>query len=199
MSENIYQTPQSDVAMDDDGLHAEFYVVSLKKFSILFFSTIGIYSIYWFYKNWSILKGRYNLNIWPAPRALFSIFFAHALFGKIARELKNKTDRDWHGSALATLYVVSSVLSTVLDRVSSKGVGSPITDLLSLLILIPIWGSLYSAQKQVNLACGDEQGESNTQLTGQNIVFMLLGAVLWLLILLGLLMTFGLIPEDFTE
>lgn len=29
-----------------------FYVVSKRKFTILFLSTIGLYYLYWFYKNW---------------------------------------------------------------------------------------------------------------------------------------------------
>ncbi len=96
MSENIYTTPESELLVDDGGVTAEFYVVSLRKFNILFFCTFGVYSIFWFYKNWRIIKTKQNREIWPVPRAIFSIFFAHSLFREIEGELEEKTGEVWN-------------------------------------------------------------------------------------------------------
>ena len=43
-----------------------------------------------------------------------------------------------------------------------------------------------AAQKAANSAAGDPQGESNNTLTAANIVWMVVGVLLWLLVLLGL-------------
>ena len=45
--------------------------------------TVGIYDIYWLYKNYSFLKNRYGLKIDPMGRALFSILYFYDLFKRI--------------------------------------------------------------------------------------------------------------------
>ncbi len=187
-TEDIYQAPESDVVVEEASPTAPFYVVSMNKFTLLFFITLGSYLLYWFYQNWRLVKEREGLSIWPVPRAIFSIFFTHTLFERVEQQLSHREGVTWNGSLMATLYVLFSITSSVLDRLSFNEIGSPTTDILSLLILIPLWQIVASAQRKVNLVCDDEQGTSNSSLTAVNWIFILLGAVLWLLVIVGLLM-----------
>ncbi len=95
------------------------------------------------------------------------------------------------------MYVVFSILSTVFERMSANSIGSPTTDILSILVVAPVWSSLYSAQKHANICCGDNAGESNARLTGLNILFIVVGTIIWVFAILGLLMSIGLVPENF--
>jgi len=196
MSDNIYNAPESEV-LDPEALASErFYVVSMKKFTVLFLATLGLYGLFWFYKHWQIIKDTQERKIWPVPRAIFSIFFAHALFREFEEAASEKTDTKWNSGAWATSYVIFNVCSTVLDRLSTREIGSPGTDVLSILVLFPMWQAVYQAQKRANLACGDPEGHSNARFSGLNMLFIVLGSVLWLMVIVGMLIIVGVIPED---
>jgi hypothetical protein len=102
MTDDIYTAPESALIDAAAEAELEFYVVSPFKFSVLFFVTMGLYSIYWFYKNWSCYKYVHKESIWPVPRGIFNIFFAHSLFGKVNATLqKIGSGHKWSPSALA--------------------------------------------------------------------------------------------------
>lgn len=172
-----------------------FYIVSRKKLAILYLATLGLYGIYWFYKNWSNYKhstsDRFNPDraIWPVPRGLFSIFFVHALF----REIKgfgrdNATLAEWNNEGNATKLVLTMIVSNVLDRLSYRSIGSPYTDLASLLILAPLLTLLVEAQRMINVSCGDPDGESNSRFTKANYAWIVLGTITWILVIIGLML-----------
>src|SRR5687767_2451938 len=82
---DAYKAPLMDDVNDEEApAHSEgsaaVYVVAPTKFMLLAFSTMGMYSLYWFYKNWSLRRRAYGLTIWPVARAIFAVFFAHRLF-----------------------------------------------------------------------------------------------------------------------
>lgn len=172
-----------------------FYVVAPRKAAILFLGTVGYYGIYWFFKQWDCYKdhqpyaSKFGSTIWPVPRALFSIFFYHALFDKI-REYGNRhaAVAAWHSTSHAWLMVVLTLLSGCLDRAANKSLGSPTTDLLSLLILLPLLLGMLRAQRMINVSCDDPDGAGNAALTGANYAWIAFGAVIWLLIAVGLLL-----------
>ncbi|MCH8617911.1 hypothetical protein [Undibacterium sp. TS12] len=170
-----------------------FYVVSRKKLAILYIATLGMYSVYWFYKNWSNYKNRMSdkfdddRSIWPVPRGIFAIFFTHALF----REVKaygddNATVSEWNNESQATKLVLTMIVSNVLDRLSYRSIGSPYTDIASILILAPLLAQLLSAQQMINASCGDPNGESNSRFTVANYAWIVLGLLIWILVIFGI-------------
>ena len=192
MSDNPYQVPDSDLEVNTDESQKMFYIVSKQKFALLFFSTLGIYIIYWFYKNWQIFKEFSGNSIWPVPRAIFSIFFTHSLFREVDSVLtKNNKEFDWKPDTLATIYVIFAITSQVLDRMSIKEIGSPYTDLLSILILPLIYLVLAKAQEAINLSQNDPEGQSNSGYTPANYVWIVLGALLWLMVIFGFIVLLG--------
>jgi hypothetical protein len=186
MQNNPYQAPQSvvqDAPIDQAG---EFYVVSPRKFLIMMIGTLGGYQIYWFYRNWK-LQNQIHQSYWPVARAIFAVFFTHALFRAVDESLrKAQSTYVWAHQNLATIFVAAAIGSQALSRLGAKGVGSPVTDLLGFAALAPVVWALFKAQDAINHASGDPQGQSNDQITGANIGWLVLGGLLWLLSLLGL-------------
>lgn len=182
MSENIYEAPESDVALDD-GVSKEFYVVSPAKYAILYISTLGLYKYYWFYKNWSMYEMSSGVRIRPTMRAIFSIFFTHSLFRLFdAKSKEIDSSYVWSPGGIATIYVLFLIVESLCDGLSSKSIGSPITDIMSLLVFPIIGWTLYKAQFSANIACNDPGGKKNSQLSAVNFIWIFVGAILWLLV-----------------
>jgi hypothetical protein len=195
MNESVYAPPKADLRKhsdaDSNGDNA-FYVVSLYKLTLLFFLTAGMYQLYWFYKNWSGIKdrgtyaGTGDADIWPIPRAIFSIFYVHSLFHKVD-DYATEKERPlaWSADSLATPLMLVILVSNICDRLSYKGIGSPYTDILALLLLVPMYFGFRKAQGYINAACDDAAGISNSEFTGANWAWMIIGGIFWLLIIAG--------------
>jgi hypothetical protein len=198
MDESVYAPPKADLSKPgeagSDGDNA-FYVVSIRKFTLLYFLTLGLYQIFWSYKNWSSYKDRCRYanaegqDIWPIPRAIFSIFFIHSLFYKVEEYAKeNARPLNWNVDTHATLLVFMLIVSSICGRLAGKGIGTPYTDFVSLVLLVPMYFSVRKAQEYINFSCGDAEGISNSQFTGANWAWMVAGAIFWMLALFGLFM-----------
>ena len=62
----------------------EYFYTPLGRFLLFRFFTLGLYDIYWFYKNWIAIKKATGIRrIYPILRSLFAIFFCWSLFKKI--------------------------------------------------------------------------------------------------------------------
>jgi hypothetical protein len=185
---NPYSIPQADIQADKLLLQdtPRFYVVSPTKFLILMIVTVGIYAVYWFYKNWQNYKIKTSQSMWPIARGIFSIFFAHSLFKEVDKTLMtNNIVHNWKPGFLATLYVIFELVSNISDRLSMNGVGLPLTDFLFFPCLAIITYALYQAQLSINKACLDPQGMSNSRFTAPNYFWIVFGVGLWLLIIIG--------------
>lgn len=191
MSDNPYAPTEVRVA-DPTSDETPFYVVSTTKFSVLYLSTVGLYAVYWFYENWRRYRVASGESIWPVARAIFSIFFIHRLFEKVNDQIvRDRATTDWGYVSHATVLVICFIVSTVLDRLAGKGIGSPTTDLLGILMLVPLWLLQLRAQRYINLACKDEAGSGNARFTAANYAWITFGAVIWLLAFVGLVLPEG--------
>tara|TARA_R110002124_G_scaffold72861_2_gene195711 strand:- start:9462 stop:12446 length:2985 start_codon:yes stop_codon:yes gene_type:complete len=63
-----------------------FYPVSLFKLWLLTLATFGIYTSYWFYRNWKCVKAKEKSSIMPIARGIFSPFWYYPLYQKLSRE-----------------------------------------------------------------------------------------------------------------
>jgi hypothetical protein len=194
--ENPYQPPQAPVA--DVGINADegLYVVAPWKFLTLMLGTAGVYSLYWFYKNWSLLNRRHK-SYWPVPRAFFAVFFTHALFEEIAARVRRSANAyAWSPSNLATAYVICAIVQTLLSRLPPGVVDARFAAVASISMLAPITFVLYRGQLASNVAEGDPRGTRNDKLTAANLGWLVLGGVWWSLMLLGLFVIItGRVPQ----
>ncbi|MGH8079298.1 MAG: hypothetical protein ACREP7_01905 [Lysobacter sp.] len=197
---NLYAAPAAEVvqAQGPAGRTDEFYVVSMGKFALLFFGTVSLYQLYWFYAHWSRYRRTHQLSLWPVPRAIFSLFFAHSLANRIEESLRGSRSRfDWTPALPATVYVIAQLISNLADRIPWPSSVETIATTLTLLMVLPSGWALARMQRAANAACADPQGESNRRLTPVNYLWIVLGAALWLVMLLGLLVMF--MPGEFGE
>lgn len=196
MEVNVYAPPAAVVMDAPKSPAAEFYIVSKTKFFALFFATLGAYQLYWFYMHWARYRRYHEAQLWPVARAIFSLFFTHALGGEIAQRLERTGVRHrWFPGTLATGYVLSQIIGTICDRLSANNIGSPATDIVGLVALLPISYCLWGLQRAANIACDEPLAESNRTFTWANWLWIVLGLLLWGLVLIGLGMIFGLFPE----
>ncbi len=189
MDNDIFKPPQADLTPEEKK-ECEFYVVSPSKFLWLSVLTMGLYYIFWFYKNWKNQMLKTEENIWPVMRGIFSVFFTHSLFKRIATKLedKNKT-YDWSVMGMATLFVITTVLSSIIGQLSSgTGNNDNVTFVMfiSFGFLAATIYSIYKAQMAINIACDDPNGDSNSEFSTANTVWLLIGGLFWVLTLLGM-------------
>ena len=89
---NPYAPPTAAVS-DIDGRSTSsettgtpFFAVTTFKYVLMFVCTFSFYQIYWFYKNWQLIKEREGfagLRISPVPRAIFAVFFCYQCFARV--------------------------------------------------------------------------------------------------------------------
>lgn len=156
-----------------------FYVVSTSKLLVLFFTTLGSYQLYWFYKHWKCHAPYAQRKVSPFWRAVFAIFFTHTLFSAFQmRAAERQVGRPL--KEMATLYVVLTIASRVLDRLVSADTPAGPLDLASMVIGLSAVAPLVVAQRVANAACDDPEGATNERFTAVNYVFMGIGSLLWL-------------------
>lgn len=86
---------------------------------------------------------------------------------------------------MATIYVVTSILSYAAGALGGNGLLPPAIEVASNLLLAPNFWALYVAQKAANAACGDTDGNANAIITGANIAWLVVGGLFWLMVLVG--------------
>ncbi|TBU88309.1 MFS transporter permease [Phytopseudomonas dryadis] len=186
--DNLYRTPSADLLVNERPAATTFFVTSTAKLYLMFFLTLGLYSIYWFYKQWDTQRVAMRpKKISPAARSLFNIFFVHSLCARIREQLQARGLDEWKYGLVAWLYILTILGSNALSRVDGQ-VGEMLElMLLAASVILPAW-PLAVIQEKANQASGDPQGASNARLSLQNLLCATPGALLWLLIVVGSLL-----------
>jgi hypothetical protein len=112
MQTNPYAPPQSEVAdLPETAIAAApvFFAVSRTKLFVMSFCTLGLYELYWFYKNWQRVKQRKYENITPLLRAIFPVFFCYSLFHRIRRYRSDLPSNELTAGPLATVWIICSL------------------------------------------------------------------------------------------
>lgn len=185
---NVYAPPQANLQAQEDADTQEmmFYVVSRRKFLLLFLATMGMYAIYWTYRNWRAYKAASGESLWPAVRGVFLVFFTHSLFRHVDEALQRRhLDVKWSAGGDATLIVVITILSNFMDRLGSRMPDTPLLDMISILLLVPLAYLYLRAQTAINTACGDPEGSGNAGYSAANWLFLVIGGIFWVFIAIG--------------
>ncbi len=187
MNDNPYSPPQADLTSAEERAGPpEYYVVSPLKMTVLYFVTLGMYKIYWFYKNWSNYKQYHQDTLWPVPRAIFAIFFVRSLFRHIQfRAAKQQMFGAWDMMTHSAVLTLCILIDNILGRLTIKGIGEPYTDIAAIIVAIAIFFLLLRAQNIINAVCHDPAGASNARFTPANYFWIVLGVLLWALVIIG--------------
>ena len=82
-SEEAEDTPQVPPIVAKNNKKPLYFPVSKLKLILMSLCTLGLYELYWFYKNWKLIRTRTGQNLSPFWRAFFSFIFGYQLFKDI--------------------------------------------------------------------------------------------------------------------
>jgi len=162
----------------------KFYGVSLRKLIIFNVLTCRFYTIYWFCKNWLMVREVEQEDILPIARGLFSIFFCIELFEKIFLRVKIEKKQVLSARGLGWLYIFLSLTGAVISRINFM---PPIAHLLALLILVSTTLPLIYVQRAINLNNKnlDSSFEPENNFSGKEKVVLAVGSVFFALLIIG--------------
>jgi hypothetical protein len=152
------------------------YIISTSKFIVLTIVSFGLYPIWWVYKVWLFFKQRNKMDIMPVARAIFAIFFVHALFTEILQFAKKKGyDKIYDPGWLAVGYIILSLLSRLPEPFW-------MISLVSFVFMLPSFNALNYAKEQSTDFTVHQQESFN----GKQIAVIVVGLLLWVLVIIGL-------------
>ena len=166
-------TDQNDAARPE----LPYFSVSAAKLLVMTFCTSGLYGLYWFYKNWSLIKKRDAPTIRPFWRAFFALFFCHACFKDIrASAEKRGLQNPFNADAMAVGWILTTVLWRLPDPYW-------LVTHLAVLFLLPV----QAAANEINRRDFPDH-EVNSRFSGWNIFGIVVGGLLMVLSVLGTFM-----------
>ncbi|MDP8254154.1 MAG: hypothetical protein P9M14_00255 [Candidatus Alcyoniella australis] len=162
-----------------------FLYIPISRLIVLSILTVGLYEIYWIYKNWSYLKERYDLRIRPFWRGVWGIFFCHSLLRRIHddQEANSLQLPSFTPGYLATGWIIMTIGSNLVARIPGA---------LSTIIFpfIPSFLFLVPVQKYINsISIIRNPNEKYHSWSTGHIVCIIIGTVVWGLSIFGLLTT----------
>ncbi len=107
-----YAPPGSDVEpVLHQGGSAQplWFAVSPFKLVVMCTVTMQFYTVYWFYKQWSMVKSREKSSIFPVMRGIFAIFFVFQLFNRV-RDSAGPFGVGLNATVLACAWAATSLL-----------------------------------------------------------------------------------------
>lgn len=157
------------------------YVVSMRKFTILYFCTAGMYLIYWFYLGWKTVERATDRRLFPIGRSLFAVLFVHGYFRFIRERQKQCGDEyPWHPNRLAWLFIGANFIYVMVYLTADAAQPHWLLSLLTfIMVQLVQFYVFYQVQLIVNRIEGDPFGLENSKLTLQNQMWMIFGAMFW--------------------
>lgn len=160
--------------------------------AVLFFFTLGIYSIYWFYKHWRAIRVSTDERTYPILSAIFQLFTTYPLFRKIRDASEVDGYKGWDKAGFsAVVYIVTFIFINALTRYEAK---SSAEDLLFWVFIIAgqliISFIVYNVQKAANFHTEQKLGakhEFKKYYPGE-VIFSIIGIVIF-----GILIIFSMI------
>jgi hypothetical protein len=162
------------------GSGTRFFLVSRTKFAVMSLATLGFYDLYWFYQNWKLTKAHGRSDIWPIARAIFALFFTHALLRDVVLSAaENGVRTRFSVQPSAWGFIILSLLWRLPDPFS----------LISVFAFVP----LLSVQDTIN-DIHDRiapNADRNSSFGPGNWVAIVIGLIFWALVLVGMF-----VPEE---
>jgi hypothetical protein len=155
----------------------EINFLSTNKFIFLCIISFGLYQLWWIYKTWKFFNDKDELDINPALRSIFSIFFLGGLFKKI----NNYSIQ--HGNPQTFSSTLNYIGFFVLN-IFAGNLPDPywLFSFLTILFLIQAFNSFnYGLKRDPAFKFKEESNHSTRQ-----VVLVTLGSIFWILVLLGL-------------
>jgi len=179
---NPYAPPAAPVADIDRApgaaAPAPFFAVSVLKFVVMTVVTLGIYELYWQYKNWKLIKDQDGRNIMPLWRAFFALFFVYALFKEVRDydHPSNNEEKELPAGPLAAGWIILTLLWRLPDPYSW-------ISFFAFLFVVPVQVRV----NRINTAV-DPEHDPNSRFTVWNWIGVALGVAFICLAIVGSLL-----------
>ncbi len=175
----INEILDDQLAQDD---HIAIQSVTPSQFTILFLCSFGLYAPWWMYKVWKFFKEKDNLDIMPAGRAIFAIFFMYDLLDRIKlyAQGETKSNISYSSGGLFGWFILSNLLSRLPDPMW-------IASFLGVFSFYPPLKAFNSALESSNVYKLENKSGFNTR----QIVLIVIGILFWALVAIGLML-----PEE---
>ncbi len=158
-------------------------LINTNRFILLSVMSFGLYNVWWMYKSWIFFKEKDNLDIVPAGRAIFAIFFLYGLFDIIQLYAKqNGINKDFSSGLMYVGFLFFNFSSKLPE---------PFDIMVSIFAFLPIIPGLNLLNEAIE-ASPDYKAEFNPRFNQRQIVLIVIGALFWLLVIAGLML-----PEEY--
>ncbi len=154
-----------------------FFPVSPLKLVVMSTVTFGIYELYWFYKNWKLIKQRTDSDIMPFWRAFFGVIFCYSFFCEVQDE---SASRGISFPSHPFLLTVGWIILTFMWRLRDP---YWLICLLSPLVLVPVQKTI----NRLNAAVAPSH-DRNSRFSGWNIAGVVIGGILFVCSIIGALL-----------
>jgi len=177
MQENMNQNESAINSVETDAVknsEVYFFTTSTLKLILMSICTFGIYELYWFYKNWVLIKERTEQNIMPFWRAFFAPLWAYSCFKHIKTVAGERNIQESLSiGLLAFVYFILQALWRLPDPFW-------LISFFSIALLIPANNVALEINKHL-----DTEFKNNEKFTGWNWVGLVLGGLLFVLSIIG--------------
>lgn len=173
---NPYATPSSSVDTESTPNTSSpyYFTTSTLKLSLMSICTLGFYELYWFYKNWVMVKKRTGERITPFWRAVFAPLWAYSCFKRIkATAEHNQVPEALPIGLLAIIYFILHALWRLPDPFW-------LVAYFSFLAIVPANNVALSINRHLQ-----PDFKNNDRFSGWNWVGLILGGLFFLLALVG--------------
>lgn len=159
-----------------------FLYISPARLILLSIASMGLYEIYWVYKNWRYIKERDGLKIKPFWRGVFGIFYCHSLLRRIHEDKDARAVQDpaFSASGLATGWVVLIIIANIVGRAPSIAASIIAAFIPSFLCFVPVQNYINSVTEK------RDPGQKVYGWSSGHIVCLVFGVIIWALLLIGL-------------
>jgi hypothetical protein len=154
-----------------------YFSVASRKFIVMSLTTLRIYNLYWFYRNWKTIKSRTGEGISPFWRAFFSVFFCHSLIEKVNGTAKSMgIPQSVNPTLITSAFILLSISWKLPDPFW----------LISLFTFVPLL-SIQASINRINQA-HDPRYESNGDFSIKNIAAIFFGGIFLMMAIIGTFM-----------
>jgi len=152
-------------------------LITAKQFTLLNIATGGVYAIWWVYKEWRFIEEKDNLDLQPAGRTIFSVFFIYSLFTRILDYAKSfGYNKSYNPVLLLVLYIFFNLTSLI-------SILSCVFSLVWIFLMIPP----FQASNYAKLQDSRFKSEYRSSFSTKQIILIIIGIVCWYSVITGLI------------
>jgi hypothetical protein len=181
MDQNPYAPPRS-LVVDPPAQAAAaavppLFAVSVLKLVVMSFFTLGLYEIWWCYKQWAAIRRHEHSDILPAARAIFGVLFCWSLFRRIEKlGIEEKVPDAPPAGFLAVAWIIVTLCWRLPDPVWIVSMAAP-------LFMLP----MQSYANRINARLAPDH-DRNARFGWANIAWIVVGGIVLALAMIGLFM-----------